>query len=135
MSLLFPCLNSVVPFHPFYLLFLSMSNSTSVVSFSLRYLLVLFLWFHSVLTIPPCSLPGNPVCPFSTSLFSLCASVLSLLPEGRPGMSDVLPPLPVWNLRAVILSFDSSLLSPLLFFCVVLLPFVSYLFLPAGPFF
>ena len=33
------------------------------------------------------------------------------------------------------LSFDSTLLSPLLFFCLVLLPFLSYLFLPAGPFF
>ena len=32
------------------------------------------------------------------------------------------------------LSFDSNLLSPLLFFCLVLLPFLSYLFLLAGPF-
>ena len=31
------------------------------------------------------------------------------------------------------LSFDSALLSPLLFFCLVLLPFLSYRFLPAGP--
>ena len=29
------------------------------------------------------------------------------------------------------LSFDSTLLSPLLFFCLVLLPFLSYRFLPA----
>ena len=33
------------------------------------------------------------------------------------------------------LSFDSTLLSFLLFFCLVLLLFLSYLFLPAGPFF
>ena len=33
------------------------------------------------------------------------------------------------------LSFDSILLSPLLFFWLVLLPFLSYRFLPAGPFF
>ncbi len=33
------------------------------------------------------------------------------------------------------LSFDSTLLSPLLFFCLVLLPFLFYRFLPAGPFF
>ena len=33
------------------------------------------------------------------------------------------------------LSFDSTLLSPLLFFCLVLIQFLSYLFLPAGPFF
>ena len=33
------------------------------------------------------------------------------------------------------LSFDSTLLSPLLLFCLVLLPFLSYRFLPAGPFF
>ena len=33
------------------------------------------------------------------------------------------------------LSFDSTLLSPLLFFCLVLLSFLSYLFLPAGRFF
>ena len=32
------------------------------------------------------------------------------------------------------LSFDSTSLSPLLFFCLVVLPFLSYLFLPAGPF-
>ena len=31
------------------------------------------------------------------------------------------------------LSFDSTLLSPLLFFCLVLLPFLSYCFLPTGP--
>ena len=33
------------------------------------------------------------------------------------------------------LSFDSTLLSPLLFFCLVLLRCLSYRFLPAGPFF
>ena len=32
------------------------------------------------------------------------------------------------------LSFDSTLLSPLLFFCLVLVPFLTYLFLPDGPF-
>ena len=32
-------------------------------------------------------------------------------------------------------SVASTLLSPLLFFCLVLLPFLSYRFLPAGPFF
>ena len=53
-----------------------------------------------------------------------------LHPEGRPGMSDVSP------LSGILgLSFDSTLLSPLLFFCLVLLPFLSYRFLPAGPFF
>ena len=75
------------------------------------------------------------------SIFSLCCSgllsallVLSTLyerpPEGRPGMSDV-------SLLSGIsgLSFDSTLLSPLLFFCLVLLPILSGLFLPAGPFF
>ena len=34
-----------------------------------------------------------------------------------------------------VLSFDSTLPSPLLFFCLVLLLFLSYIFLPAGPFF
>ena len=51
-------------------------------------------------------------------------------PEGRPGMSDVSPLSGISGL-----SFDSTLLSPLLFFCLVLLPFLSYCFLPAGPFF
>ena len=50
--------------------------------------------------------------------------------EGRPGMSDVSP-----LSRISGLSFDSTLLSPLMFFCLVLLPFLSYRFLPAGPFF
>ena len=51
-------------------------------------------------------------------------------PEGRPGMSDVYPLSGISGR-----SFDSTLLSPLLFFCLVLLPFLSYRFLPAGPFF
>ena len=51
-------------------------------------------------------------------------------PEGWPGMSDVSPLSGISGL-----SFDSTLLSPLLFFCLVLLPFLSYRFLPAGPFF
>ena len=51
-------------------------------------------------------------------------------PEGRPGMSDVSPLSGISGL-----SFDSTLVSPLLFFCLVLLPFLSYRFLPAGPFF
>ena len=51
-------------------------------------------------------------------------------PEGRPGMSDVSPLSGISGL-----SFDSTLLLPLLFFCLVLLPFLSYLFVPAGPFF
>ena len=51
-------------------------------------------------------------------------------PEGRPGMSDVSPLSGISGL-----SFDSTLLSLLLFFCLVLLPFLSYRFLPAGPFF
>ena len=55
---------------------------------------------------------------------------LHSFPEGRPGMSDVS------SLSGISeLSFDSTLLSPLLCFCLVLLPFLSYLFLPAGPFF
>ena len=56
--------------------------------------------------------------------------VLAIPPEGRPGMSDVS------TLSGISgLSFDFTLLSPLLFFCLVLLPFLSYRFLPAGPFF
>ena len=51
-------------------------------------------------------------------------------PEGRPGMSGVSPLSGISGL-----SFDSTLLTPLLFFCLVLLPFLSYCFLPAGPFF
>ena len=50
--------------------------------------------------------------------------------KGRPGMSDVSPLSGISGL-----SFDSTLLSPLLFFCLVLLPFLSYRFLHAGPFF
>ena len=61
---------------------------------------------------------GNEVLPQDTT------------PEGRPGMSDVSPLSGISGL-----SFDSTLLSPLLFFCLVLLPFLSYRFLPAGPFF
>ena len=42
-------------------------------------------------------------------------------PKGRPGMSDVSPLSGISGL-----SFDSTLLSPLLFFCLVLLPFLSF---------
>ena len=45
-------------------------------------------------------------------------------PEGRLGISDVFPP--VWNLRAASLIFY---ISPLLFFCLVLLLFLSDPFL------
>ena len=65
-----------------------------------------------------------------SALFSLYTVMLLLAPEGRPGMSDVSPLSGISGL-----SFDSTLLSPLFFFCLVLLPFLSYLFLPAGPFF
>ena len=53
--------------------------------------------------------------------------VISL--KGRPGMSDVSPLSGISGL-----SFDSTLLSSLLFFCLVLLLVVSHLFVPAGPF-
>ena len=59
-----------------------------------------------------------------------CKDYIRAAPEGRPGMSDVS------SLSGISgLSFDSTLLSPRLFFCLVLLPFLSYRFLPAGPFF
>ena len=64
------------------------------------------------------------------SVLSYLVLVCYVPPEGRPGMSDVSP-----LSRISGLSFDSTLLSPLLFFCLVLLPFLSYLFLLAGPFF
>ena len=57
-------------------------------------------------------------------------TLVTVAPEGRPGMSDVSP---LYGISG--LSFYSTLLSPLLIFCLVLLPFPSYLFLPAGPFF
>ena len=65
--------------------------------------------------------------PFS---FMIPRTSLAATPEGRLGMSDVSPLSGISGL-----SFDSTLLSPLLFFCLVLLPFLSYRFLPAGPFF
>ena len=48
---------------------------------------------------------------------------LPVTPKGRPGMSDVSPLSGISGL-----SFDSTLLFPLLFFCLVLLIFLSYLF-------
>ena len=50
-------------------------------------------------------------------------------PEGRSGMCAVSPLSGISGL-----SFDSTLLSPLMVFCLVLLPFLSYRFLPADPF-
>ena len=54
----------------------------------------------------------------------------SALPRREAGDVDVSPLSGISGL-----SFDSTLLSPLLFFCLILLPFLSDLFLPAGPFF
>ena len=55
--------------------------------------------------------------------------VLYWHPRREAGDVWCLPP--VWNLRAVIWFHFAS---PLLFFCLVLFPFLSYRFLPAGPF-
>ena len=54
-----------------------------------------------------------------------------LVSEGRPGVADVSPLSGISGL-----SFDSTLLSPLLFLCLVLLLFLSYLLLlHTGPFY
>ena len=66
----------------------------------------------------------------SVESIDLKGSPFKAPPEGRPGMSVVSPLSGISGL-----SFDSTLLSHLLFFCLVLLPFLSYRFLPAGPFF
>ena len=58
--------------------------------------------------------------------WSLCIICLCIHSEGRPGMSVS----PLSGISG--LSFDSTLLSPLLFFCLVLLLFIPCLFLPAG---
>ena len=65
------------------------------------------------------------------NFFLFLSSIFSspLTTEGRPGMSDVSPLSGISGL-----SFDSTLLSPVLFF-LVLLPFLPDLFLLAGPFF
>ena len=84
-----------------------------------------------------CVLPPCLISMFSHLVYFLypCALFVHnipplLTPEGRPVMSDVSPLSGISGL-----SFDSTLLSPLLFFCLVLLPFLSYGFLPTGPFF
>ena len=74
---------------------------------------------HWLMTLP---LPGH--FPVQWFLF------LFFPPDGRLGMFDVSPLCGISGL-----SFDTTLLSPLLFFCLVLLLFLSYLFLSAGPFF
>ena len=53
--------------------------------------------------------------------------------DPRREAGDVLDVSPLSGISG--LSFDSTLLSPLSFFCLVLLPVQSDLFLPAGPFF
>ena len=67
---------------------------------------------------------------YLVGFFFFLVFFLLFFPKGRPGMSDVSPLSGISGL-----SFDSTLLSPVLFFCLVLLPFLSYCFLPAGPFF
>ena len=77
---------------------------------------------------PHCLYTWLFICRFDFSKLPLTS--LHMPPEGRPGMSDVSPLSGISGL-----SFDSTLLYPLLFFCLVLLLFLSGLFLPAGPFF
>ena len=72
-----------------------------------------------------CMLTWSILCWFQC-LFVWCC----LIPCNKLGMSDVSPLSGISGL-----SFDSTLLSPLLFFCLVLLLSLSYLLLPAGPFF
>ena len=61
---------------------------------------------------------------FLLTLLDLSATFATIdPPEGRPGMSDVSPLSGISGL-----SFDSTLLSPLLFFCLVLLLFLSIVF-------
>ena len=68
---------------------------------------------------------GGGVWPVSVSILSILAVVLLHPPEGRLRMSDVSPLSGISGL-----SFDSTLLSPLLFFCLV--SFSLIFFLPAG---
>ena len=57
--------------------------------------------------------------------------IFFFFPEGRPGMADVSPLSGISGL-----SFDSTLISPFLFFHLLLLLFLSCLyFLPTGPFY
>ena len=66
-------------------------------------------------------------CRFVPATFMLWRYYMICPPcEGRLGMSDVLPLSGISGL-----SFDSTLLSPILFFCLVLLIFLSYLFFSA----
>ena len=64
-----------------------------------------------------------------TSAFSLVFYLARLPPEEMPGMSDVTPLSGISGL-----SFYSQLLSPLLFFCLVLLLFLFYHFSVYGSF-
>ena len=76
--------------------------------------------------------PLSVFLPLFLSLSVLLSTVylsLSIPPKEGRG-SDVSPLSGISGL-----SFDSTLRSPLLFFCLVLLPFLSNRFLPAGPFF
>ena len=73
-------------------------------------------------------------CAFPSLSVSLFAYVPPLPPSrGRLGTSDVVPLPSPSGISG--LSFDSSFLSPLLFFCLVLLLFLSGHFSPDGPFF
>ena len=65
--------------------------------------------------------PCNDQC--CTAAARRSTKFLTMPLEGRPGISDVSPLSGISGL-----SFDSTLLSPLLFFCLVLVLFLSYLF-------
>ena len=93
---------------------------------SVLFLKQLTYWSDSVTTTLSRPFDVEPPTPPSLSL------TLSLSPSPPPQREAA----DVWCVPPVSgLSFDSTLLSPLLFFCLVLLLFLSCLFLPAGPFF
>ena len=134
----YQCLSEFVCFFCFLFLFFNLSLFEFVcfsvcvcLSFSVCFFFFFFFFFKSVffgvsLFFYLCLSEFH--C-FSFSLPFLFCFGLYLCPDGRPGMSDVS------HLSWISgLSFDFLFLSPLVFFCIVLLLFLSCNFSANGPF-
>ena len=65
------------------------------------------------------------------SVFKVLSTVFPSINPPKRGLGCLMSP-PLSGISG--LSFDCTLLFSLLFFCLVLSPFLSYLFLPTGPF-
>ena len=104
----------------------SISTQTNLTPMALLYIkLINALVYINNMSNQPSLTPKQPGCVWEcVDIYALRS--LGTHPEGRPGIPNVSP---VSGISGLSLWFHFSIISPLLFFCLVLLLFLSYPFL------